>query len=161
MYGQGMGKIWLSNVRCDGNESNIASCPHSYWGRTNCAHGQDVGIVCDNGNYIFFIFKLTYIHFNINKCCHSHLEGNPCYGNPCIAGTCTIQNNENTTNDCYNNCTMQNGAYNCESNCTTSNMNVTYNCVCPITYFGRRCERRKYFVNGLTWLNTKTRLLYT
>ena len=48
-YGPGNDKIWLNNVRCTGNESNIAGCSHSYWGKTACNHSDDVSIICDTG----------------------------------------------------------------------------------------------------------------
>ena len=49
-YGRSRGPIWLSNVQCRGNEKNIALCAHSYWGKTNCTHNQDIGITCRSGN---------------------------------------------------------------------------------------------------------------
>ena len=49
-YGEGNGTIWLSNVTCNGNEHNLAKCPHSYWGKSRCTHDQDISVVCDPGN---------------------------------------------------------------------------------------------------------------
>ena len=48
-YGPSNSTIWLSRLRCDGNESNIAACSHSYWGKTACTHAEDVSIICDPG----------------------------------------------------------------------------------------------------------------
>ena len=45
----GNSTIWLSHLRCDGNESNVAACSHSYWGKTACTHAEDVGIICNLG----------------------------------------------------------------------------------------------------------------
>ncbi|XP_052811436.1 adhesion G protein-coupled receptor L3-like isoform X1 [Mya arenaria] len=45
-YGEGNGPIWLDDVRCLGNESNIADCAHNKLGRTNCEHYEDVGVLC-------------------------------------------------------------------------------------------------------------------
>ena len=45
-YGAGSGMIWLDNVRCSGGETKIDECRHSGWGRHNCAHNQDVSVLC-------------------------------------------------------------------------------------------------------------------
>ena len=52
-YGRGSGTIWLDDVVCNGNESEIAECSHAGWGVNNCGHHEDISIVCggfiDNG----------------------------------------------------------------------------------------------------------------
>ena len=45
-YGEGTGPIWLDNVQCLGNESNLFLCVHSGIGSHNCGHDQDVSIKC-------------------------------------------------------------------------------------------------------------------
>ncbi|XP_060073519.1 deleted in malignant brain tumors 1 protein-like [Ylistrum balloti] len=45
-YGSGTGRIWLDDVVCHGNETNLAYCRHRLWGTTNCDHTEDVGVVC-------------------------------------------------------------------------------------------------------------------
>ncbi|RDD39052.1 Soluble scavenger receptor cysteine-rich domain-containing protein SSC5D [Trichoplax sp. H2] len=47
-YGLERGKVWLSHVSCRGDESNVATCPHSYSGKTSCNHDEDISIICDN-----------------------------------------------------------------------------------------------------------------
>ena len=44
----GFGKIWLSNVRCNGSETRLADCPHLGWGNVHrsCTHFDDVGVEC-------------------------------------------------------------------------------------------------------------------
>ena len=46
-YGQGSGPIWLDDVRCTGQETQLGNCRHNGWGRHNCRHYEDVSIICD------------------------------------------------------------------------------------------------------------------
>ena len=39
-------RIWLNNVRCTGNESQLIYCSHNGYGIEDCSHSQDVGIHC-------------------------------------------------------------------------------------------------------------------
>ena len=48
-YGRGRGKIWLSKVKCSGNEANIAKCSHDRWGKHFCYHSRDAGVKCSVG----------------------------------------------------------------------------------------------------------------
>ena len=43
----GSGTIWLDDVSCHGNETDIASCPHNGWGiHIYCPHSMDVSVRC-------------------------------------------------------------------------------------------------------------------
>ena len=47
-YGQGTGRIWLDDVNCSGNETDISECKfHSNtWGASDCSHTEDVSVDC-------------------------------------------------------------------------------------------------------------------
>jgi HGF/MSP/plasminogen-like protein len=45
-----MGQIWLDQVHCAGNESNLDQCLHWHWGEHNCGHTEDVGIRCSQAS---------------------------------------------------------------------------------------------------------------
>ncbi|XP_048726961.2 uncharacterized protein LOC125645464 isoform X2 [Ostrea edulis] len=53
-YGQGTGRILLSNLQCNGNEISIQSCPATkYPSSYSCGHYEDVGISCSNDCPLF------------------------------------------------------------------------------------------------------------
>ncbi|XP_041470836.1 scavenger receptor cysteine-rich domain-containing group B protein-like [Lytechinus variegatus] len=45
-FGEGSGSILLDDVRCVGNERNLAECYHGGYGIHNCGHSDDAGVVC-------------------------------------------------------------------------------------------------------------------
>lgn len=46
-YGGGSGPVWLDNLGCTGTEGTILNCSHNGVGLHNCAHSEDVGIICE------------------------------------------------------------------------------------------------------------------
>uniref|UniRef100_W5LW05 SRCR domain-containing protein n=1 Tax=Lepisosteus oculatus TaxID=7918 RepID=W5LW05_LEPOC len=45
-FGKGGGEVWTEELQCQGNESQIFSCPKSPTTSQNCTHENNVGLVC-------------------------------------------------------------------------------------------------------------------
>ena len=46
-FGQGMGKTWLDELGCLGDEHRLEQCMIlNDWGQEDCGHSEDVGVSC-------------------------------------------------------------------------------------------------------------------
>lgn len=48
-FGQGVGTIWMDNLRCVGTEVYLLHCAFRGWGTHDCGHGEDAGVRCKQG----------------------------------------------------------------------------------------------------------------
>ncbi|XP_068779591.1 deleted in malignant brain tumors 1 protein-like isoform X1 [Struthio camelus] len=47
-FSAGSGPIWLADVNCTGMEIALSYCRMKVWGKNNCNHGEDAGVVCSD-----------------------------------------------------------------------------------------------------------------
>ena len=60
----GSGEIWLDDLRCTGDEDTLFDCTHPGIGVENCAHSEDVGVVCKGRRNTFNSSFINNIEMN-------------------------------------------------------------------------------------------------
>lgn len=45
-FGRGSGHIYMDDLRCTGNEPSLFACQYKGWGKHNCNHNEDAGVIC-------------------------------------------------------------------------------------------------------------------
>ena len=83
-FAQGGGPIFLDNVVCTGNETNLAECQHLGIGNHNCFHSDDAGVICPgkvehNTGHLHINILPVHVHLlDLNLICRPYAYMNIC-----------------------------------------------------------------------------------
>ena len=66
IFGPGTGAVFLDDVRCSGNETNLLECPHSVSGD----HFSDAGVICLQGAVVYCV----YVYLALVPCINATLD---------------------------------------------------------------------------------------
>ncbi|XP_021369808.1 deleted in malignant brain tumors 1 protein-like isoform X2 [Mizuhopecten yessoensis] len=73
-FGEGSGPILLDDVRClSGHIGDLSDCRHRLWGKHNCDHSEDAGVVCtvfECESGLFGTYCLRRCHCKVPGCHH-------------------------------------------------------------------------------------------
>ncbi|XP_060690401.1 deleted in malignant brain tumors 1 protein-like [Hemiscyllium ocellatum] len=69
LFGEGDGLIWMDIIECNGNEMRLTDCPIVSWGKHQCTHRNDAGVIC-SGKESFIALRLA----NGQSICEGRVE---------------------------------------------------------------------------------------
>ena len=62
-FGAGSGNIWLDDVACTYNDTQLLQCSSSPIGKETCSHSEDAGVECNCKYYVIHSYTVDRKHF--------------------------------------------------------------------------------------------------
>ena len=63
VFGQGLGPIWSSDIRCSGVEVSLQDCYKGPVGVSYCSHHEDAGVACKRKRLNIYIYIAFILHY--------------------------------------------------------------------------------------------------